>query len=489
MPFERLRGQVQTFRFRLMLWNAFAVILTGLVILVCVREGVRRTLVHDLDQLLSEDLEEIALSFQEESGVNWPILREEMDRKARGHRLHSWFVEFYDARGKVTWSSPGTPPIPELSKLAREGATISGFRVLSQELPGLDSQASSVCVGSSKKLIQGDMSRIDQLVLVVFCGVLLIAPLGGYLLAGRVTRPLSKMIQTTEGLRPAQLMDRLEIRGTGDELDSLAKTVNRLLDRIGDYLQQKHDFLANAAHELRTPLAAIRSSVEVALAGDRSTQEYQELLADVIEECNSLETLVNQLLLLAETDADRHKIHTERVALGKLLFSAVEMFRGVAEFKGVKLSVLPFPAVEVAGNRHHLRQVVNNLLDNAIKFTSARFAGDDRASHNASGDARGEITVELVRDLARNEARIRIRDNGIGIGGEDLARIFERFYRVDRSRSRAGTGGSGLGLSICHAIVLSHQGTIDVESTPGMGTTFTIVLPLAPETSDALARV
>ena len=204
MPFERLRGQVQTFRFRLMLWNAFAVILTGLVILVCVREGVRRTLVHDLDQLLSEDLEEIALSFQEESGVNWPILREEMDRKARGHRLHSWFVEFYDARGNVTWSSPGTPPIPELSKLARKGATISGFRVLSQELPGLDPEASSVCVGSSKKLIQGDMSRIDQLVLVVFCGVLLIAPLGGYLLAGRVTRPLSKMIQTTEGLRPAQ---------------------------------------------------------------------------------------------------------------------------------------------------------------------------------------------------------------------------------------------------------------------------------------------
>jgi two-component system heavy metal sensor histidine kinase CusS len=328
------------------------------------------------------------------------------------------------------------------------------------------------------------MTRIDELVVAVMLGVMLAAPLGGYLLAGRATQPLAKMIATTEKLHPAQMNERLEIRGTGDELDALAKTVNHLLDRIGDYLRQKHDFLANAAHELRTPLAAIRSTVEVALGGDRSVFEYQELLGEVIDECSSLELLVNQLLMLAESDADRLKLYSDRVALDKLLANCVEMFRGVAEFKGLRLRASPFPPVAVAGNRNSLRQVVNNLLDNAIKFTSQHY-GAGNAQANGDTMSAGEIYVEMERDDERNEARIRIKDNGPGIPPEHLPQIFQRFYRVDKARSREGAGGSGLGLSICRAIIDAHSGTIDVESTPGKGTTFIITLPLAPVLSGA----
>ena len=386
--------------------------------------------------VLSEDLQEIALGFQEESGVDWGILREEMDRKAKGHQFHGWFVRFYDGAGRPTWSSPSTPSIAGLDSVNEDLVTRSGFRILRRDLPGGDRLARSVAIGSSQDFINRDMTRIDELVVTVFLGVLVAAPLGGYLLAGRATRPLAKMIATTESLQPAQLSDRLEIRGTGDELDALAKTVNHLLDRIGDYLRQEHDFLANAAHELRTPLAAIRSSVEVALGGNRSLLEYQELLGDVIDECSSLETLVNQLLLLAESDADRLKIYSDRVALDKLLASAAEMFRGVAESKGLRLRTSSFPAVAIPGNRNSLRQV-------------------------------------------QNEVRIKISDNGSGISPAHLPHIFERFYRADKSRTREGVRGSGLGLSICRAIINAHSGIV-VESTPGVGTAFIITLPLAP---------
>ena len=471
MFFERLSAIARTLRFRLMLWNAFAVILTGVGILACVREGVRVTLVRDLDRVLEEDVQEIALGFAEEAGVNWDLLTEELDRKARGHEFHGWFVQFYDAAGQAVWSSDNTPKLPGLTGNAREPRTVAGYRLVVRPLPGADDRAQSVCVGAQQALISRDLARIDRLVLTVFVGVLVAAPLGGYLLAGSATRPLARMIRTTEGLRPAQLAERLEIRGTGDELDALAARINSLLDRIGDYLQQKHDFLANAAHELRTPLAAIRATVEVALRGKRTLEEYQELLDQVIEECTALETLVSQLLLLAETDADRLKAYSDRVALDQVVAGAVEMFRGAAESRGLSLTASPMPPTPVAGNRHHLRQVINNLLDNAIKFTAA---------HHANGQ--GTIAITFLRDDYRQVARVEVRDNGPGIPPEDLPRVFDRFYRVDRSRSRdEGAGGSGLGLSICQAIVEAHHGQIAVDSAPGQGTTFTITLPLAPQ--------
>jgi heavy metal sensor kinase len=471
MFFERLSAIARTLRFRLMLWNAFAVILTGVGILACVREGVRVTLVRDLDRVLEEDVQEIALGFSEEAGVNWDLLTEELDRKARGHEFHGWFVQFYDAAGQAVWSSDNTPRLAGLSENAPGTRTAGGYRLVVRQLPGADARARSICVGAQQALISRDLARIDRLVLTVFVGVLVAAPLGGYLLAGSATRPLARMIRTTEGLRPAQLAERLEIRGTGDELDALAARINSLLDRIGDYLQQKHDFLANAAHELRTPLAAIRATVEVALRGKRSPEEYQELLDQVIQECTALETLVNQLLLLAETDADRLKAYSDRVALDQVVAGAVEMFRGAAESRGLSLTASPMPPTPVAGNRHHLRQVINNLLDNAIKFTAA---------HHANGQ--GTIAITFLRDDYRQVARVEVRDNGPGIPPEDLPRVFDRFYRVDRSRSRdEGAGGSGLGLSICQAIVEAHHGQIAVDSAPGKGTTFTITLPLAPQ--------
>jgi signal transduction histidine kinase len=477
MFFERLSATIRSLRFRLMLWNVAAGLVTGLGILLALREGVRHTLIHDLDEVLREDLNEIELHFTGRGDYDWPALQEELDRKARGHDFHGWFVRFYDRAELPVWSSVNAPelPAPDSAQKAAGSFHVDHYRLAYHKLAREIDEASAVCVGCNERFITNDMERIDRLVALVAGAIILVVPLGGYLLAGRTTRILANLIHRTENLRPSELKERLPIRGTGDELDALARTVNGLLDRLGDYLREKHDFLADAAHELRTPLAAIRSSVEVALHTDRSGAEYRELLHGVIEQCLALQKLVNQLLLLSETDADRLQVGVAPVPLDDLVARSAEMFQGVAEFQGIELVVGPLPRVSVPGNSHHLRQVLNNLLDNALKFTASRYPPAVE-----SPSVRGRVEITLTRDESRHEARLVLRDNGPGIAEADLPRVFDRFYRADRARSREGGPlGTGLGLSICRAIVSAHHGTIQVESRPGEGATFTVALPLA----------
>jgi signal transduction histidine kinase len=483
---ERVSSAVRTLRFRLMLWNFAAGVLTALGILLAVREGVRDTLVNDLDQALREDLKEIKSAFQAPGRQDWHALQDELNRKAATHDYHGWFVMFLGRDGAIAWSSQNTPA--GLAQFTHEQRAAGVFHVaqhrIRHETLGAGGEVAAVAVGCNEAFIARDMARIDRLVLIVGGIVVLVAPIGGYLLAGRTTRILADLIHTTDRLRPSELKERLPIRGTGDELDALARTINGLLDRIGDYLQQKHDFLANAAHELRTPLAAIRSSVEVAASGKPSEREFRELLDEVIEQCSALQSLVNQLLLLAESDADRLLTSAEPVSLDELVGRAIDMFQGVAEFHGIELVANRLLPIAVIGNRHRLRQVLNNLLDNAIKFTAAR-SGDSPPAGGQQPAGTGRIDVRLVRDDQRQVAVLRVADNGIGIASESLPKVFDRFYRADRSRQReGGPGGSGLGLSICQAIVAAHHGTIGVTSEPGRGTTFTITLPLAPAAFD-----
>jgi signal transduction histidine kinase len=425
---------------------------------------------------------------REERGLDFERLHRELDRKARGHAYHQWFVVFLNREGDAVWSSTGAPNLPKLTsanKVTRY-STFGDYRLALRELDGARERAPVVCVGSSLKFIQREMAVVDRLAIIV-AGVLLVAsPVGGYILAGRATQPLANMMQTTARLRPTEMHERLKIRGTQDELDQLAVTVNGLLDRLAAYLKQKHDFLANAAHELRTPLSAIRSSVEVALSGDRTVDEYNELLAEVIDECSSLETLVNQLLLLAETDAERPTVMDASLRLDAIVQRSSEMFQGVAEFNGIRLRVEPLPCVIVKGNRHYLRQVLSNLIDNAIKFTASRY--QHHSGPGANNGKRGEIVISMHRDEVNARVKLIVEDNGPGIGPEDLPYIFDRFYRVDRARMRGtSTGGTGLGLSICQAIIQTHQGTIEAQSEIDHGTRFIITLPMASVSAEVPA--
>jgi signal transduction histidine kinase len=469
LPTSTTKGKPwRTLRFRLAAWNALVVLLTALVTLVGLRQGVQWTLLHELDQILREDAQEVLLALRELNPSEFPVLTEELARKAIGHRQHGWFVELRDEQGAVVWSSLRAPPEHSSASATLPAPGKAEIRSIELAVPD-HGVIRSVRVGAQLDFLQADMTRLDRLVFTAAAVVLVAAPLCGYWLARRAARTIGEIIDTAARLRPSRLEERLPVQGTDDELDHLALTVNRLLDRVAEYLQQKRDLLANAAHELRTPLAAIRSSVEVALAGDRSPREYQELLEDIIEQGTALETLVNQLLLLSETETEpeRLQVRSEQVPWDEVVARSVEMFRGVAEARGITLAAARLDRATVSGNRQHLRQVVNNLLDNAVKYTPAG----------------GTIDVSLVRLPEQRRTRLTIADSGVGIPPEDLPHVFDRFFRADRSRMRDGVAsGSGLGLSICQAVVQAHGGEIRCDSVLGAGTTMTVVLPCAGQT-------
>jgi heavy metal sensor kinase len=286
----------------------------------------------------------------------------------------------------------------------------------------------------------------------------------GYWLALRATKPVAEILRTAEQLKPTRLGDRLEVFGTQDELDRLSVTINHLLDEVAGHVERQQQFVADAAHELRGPLAAMRSSLEVAISQDRTADDYRETLADVLEEARHLSKLTNDLLLLAEAGDDTRVRPRERVDLGAIARQTVAMFGGVAEERSVGLLLEPTKAaIQVAGDAPQLRQVFGNLLDNAIRFTPEG----------------GRVAVSVVFDEDRHEAVVTVADTGCGIEADHLDRVFDRFYKTDvsRTRSEAARGG-GLGLAICRSIVDRHGGTIAVTSTIGRGTTFTVRLPI-----------
>jgi len=500
------RSFTRSLRFRLALWNALAVLLTGVVTLLTIREGVRYTLLSELDEFLLDDMHIVQLRMrqfqrgnsqgdqdqgdqdqgdqdqgdqdqgdQDQGDQDQELLRAEWDRQAQGHTHHPWFVQTFDAAGRPLWSSVNSPsellPISATQELA--SVSVAGYRVLQQrpELPM--PRGRLIRVGISLESHDKAMRHLDWVSFLACGGILLVAPVGGYWLAGQATRPLAQIIHTTSRLRPADLDQRLPLRNTGDELDLLSQTINGLLNRMAAYLGEKRDFLANAAHELRSPLAAIRSAGEVSLAVVRTPEEYQEILSDIVEETASLSHLVNQLLLLAETEGNMLKTYGQRVAWDEIVRQAVEMFRPVAENRDQILKVQTVSPIQIEGDRHQLRQVINNLLDNAIKFTPRG----------------GRVTVDLTCAPRQGEAVLVVRDTGVGIPADDMPHLFQRFFRGNKARSRGGeTRGTGLGLSICHAVVVAHRGQIAATSHPGTGpgtgTAFTVTLPLAPASGE-----
>ena len=415
-------------------------------------------LLQESDAVLHDEAEEIRLMLQQ----TWPnreALSAELNRKSAVHEQHGWFAQVLDGPASTVWASPKTPEVVRAQEFSasrpRGRLTVGTYRVAQLRLAEAGYPPFLIRVGTSTEFIRQDVAQVTRIAAPVALCLLLLAPIGGYVLSGRATRPLQKIIRTTHHLRPSQLDDRLSIRGTGDELDQLSEKINTFLDKIADYLEHQREFTANAAHELRSPITAILSSIEIARSRERSPAEYEELLDLVHEECTGLTILINQLLLLAESEAGYLEQARRAVRLDEVAHRSVDMFAGVAEERNVRLVAKLEPDVIVAGDAGQLRQVLNNLLDNAVKFTP-------------SG---GEVAVSLHRDRTRREAVLCVRDTGIGIPQGDLRRIFDRFFQVQRARERTtSTRGSGLGLSICQAIVSAHGGAIEVASEPGHGT-------------------
>ncbi len=310
-----------------------------------------------------------------------------------------------------------------------------------------------------------NLSRVNQalnqlLVTLLFGGPLLviIAGTGGYFLAGQALAPIDKITRTAQQISAQDLSTRLNLPQTADEAGRLVATFDSMLGRLEDAFQRERRFTADASHELRTPLAAMQTILNSTLARQRTPLEYEQVLADLSEETERLRTLIEGLLHLTHSEAGR-PIMKDRVNLSLLLADVTDSLRLLAEDKGLELSAHIAKNLVVTGDSDALIRLFVNLLDNAIKYTE-----------------QGKITVAATPQPP-GQIEISITDTGVGMAAEYLPHIFDRFYRVDPSRS---TGGIGLGLAIALSIAQVHRGTIEVESKAGQGTVFIVRLQAWP---------
>ena len=316
-----------------------------------------------------------------------------------------------------------------------------------------------VQVASSLASAAETLRQVLWILAVGIPAFLLLALIGGWFLVGRALEPVDSVVAAIRDLDASTLDARIpEGRGTR-EVQELAESFNALLARLEDAFRKVREFTADASHELRTPLTVLRGEAEVALRQTRSAEEYQQVIVSSLEEAHRMGRIVEDLLLLAKGDLGEASVEKVPVDLARLLEEIGAHASMLAEAKGLSFASAGGPELTVLADPLRLRQLFWNLLDNAVKYTPEG----------------GRIFLSYVR-TEEGWVRVTVKDTGIGIPPEDLERIFERFYRVDKHRARA-QGGSGLGLAICEWIARIHGGRIEVRSTVGRGSSFMVHLP------------
>ncbi len=357
---------------------------------------------------------------------------------------------------------PALPPQP-LPKTIHQDLRFGKkpFRFVTQRVD-VNGRAYTVQAGISTDEEVETLERFQRYLLLFAPLLLLVAGAVGYWLSGRALAPVDTLTRTARTITGNTLNQRLEPLHTGDELQRLSDTLNEMLARIETSFTRVTEFTADASHELRTPISLIRTEAELALRRSRGEEEYREALRHILLQAERTTALIEELLSLARADSGREGLNLQPIDLRGTLQDVAAGWRAVAGVRGLQFSERILEAgLRVLGDETALRRVVNVLLDNAFKYTASPGG-----------------TVTLSAEEKDGHAVISVRDSGIGIAEEDQPRIFERFYRVDKTRSRE-FGGAGLGLAIAQWIVQQHRGRIRVESTLGAGSIFRVELPLA----------
>jgi heavy metal sensor kinase len=345
-----------------------------------------------------------------------------------------------------------------------ETAEGEGLRLLAVpiklSIPGfpISPQSGTLIIARSIKQIDQALHGLVRTFIIAVPLALALAAGGGIFLARRALKPVDKIAQTAQKIGEADLSQRINVN-TKDELGRLAATLNEMIGRLEKAFKRQKQFTSDASHELRTPLAVIEAESTLALQKERPPSDYRQSLEIVSRETRQMSSLIDQLLTLARADAGKEQWNFAEVDLGRLITNLSIDTEILCQEKGLSFQLGQTQDLVVKGDEARLRELFMNLLDNAIRYTSAP----------------GTVSLSLRRE--GQMAVVSITDTGIGIPPEDIPFIFERFYRVDKSRSRA-EGGIGLGLAICQHIAEAHGGKIEVESQMGTGSTFSVWLPL-----------
>jgi heavy metal sensor kinase len=458
-------------RTRLTLWYS------GLLLVILAAIGalsyswLRRTVHQDLDASLLT----VARAIRDTGAPDRPEREvEALLREMLGPELYDKFFRLLDPEGRphTSGSLPRGDALP-LSGPARARAvrgestleTVAGpgaepLRVFTMPIVRDGRVADIVQVGMVVRRAEALLDRyLHTLIVLIPLGVGL-AALGGAVIARAALRPVDEMTRTARRITAEDLSRRVERPGTGDEMERLALTLNGMLARLEAAFTQTRRFAADAAHELRTPLAALRGGIEVALRAERTPEEYRRVLASSLEEVERLIRLAEDLLLLSRSSAGPD-VTRAPVDLEPLLLDVFDVGARLGQGAGVSVRTDAMASATVRGDATALRRALLNLIENAIKYTPP---GGKVELGLTTGDGLAVITVS---------------DTGIGLDPADADRIFEPFVRLDAARAR-DTGGAGLGLAIARSIAVAHGGTLTVESRPGAGSRFVLRLPLAP---------
>jgi signal transduction histidine kinase len=314
-------------------------------------------------------------------------------------------------------------------------------------------------VGLSNERSQEILGHLRDGLVAIIGGALLLALLGGAYFTRRALRPIQKLAETAQSvIATGDMTARVPTRKKGDELDELAQLFNQMLDKNQRLIQGMRESLDNVAHDLRTPLTRLRGIAELALRTANPPPMAEEALADCVEESDRVLTMLETLMDISEAEAGIMRLLREDLELHTIATEVADLYSDVAQEAGVALSCRVPAGLRVSADPNRLRQVLGNLVDNALKYTAAG----------------GEVEVDASPD--KSGVRLTVHDSGIGIPEDEQPKIWQRLYRGDKSRSQRGLG---LGLSLVKAVVEAHGGEVDVKSEPGHGSTFTVVLPRA----------
>lgn len=470
MALTKLHGLSRTLAFRLTVWYAGIFSLSfGLIIVffytTTFSENRKR-----IDLELINEVKEFSFILKNRGMA---ALENEVHTDAEVAGADSVFFRVLDARGNVLISSNMAPwgdvvvKRQFLDKMTWGQAYV--FDTL--EIPGRG-HGDRVIYGRIGPDIFAQMGfsieRDEQLAaiflktcgLAVF-GVLILAGVVGWFMARRALLGVEEVTSAANAIAEGALAIRVPVKARGDEIERLARTFNRMADRTQALLLQMREMTDNIAHDLRSPVARIRGVAEMVLMTGRPPERYEAMPASIIEECDNLLRMINTMLYISEAEAGVVELEKETVDMTGLVVTACELFMPLAEEKEIQLNREKGPPCLVRGDLSLLQRAVANLLNNALKYTPRK----------------GTVTVTV--ENSGDSAIIIVEDTGQGIELAHVPHIFERFYRCDKSRSK---DGAGLGLALVNAIVKAHGGTVLLESTPGQGSRFTVILPGHPTT-------
>jgi len=333
-----------------------------------------------------------------------------------------------------------------------------------------------VQIASSLEEVEDALNTLFLILIIAVPLALMIAILGGQFLAHKALKPVDNITQTARMITSQNLNQRIAPVKMKDEISRLIETFNEMISRLDQSFRQVKQFSSDASHELKTPLTILKGEVEVTLRKERSLQEYQQTLKSNLEEINRMSQIVEDLLLLSRADAGEVGLNKEDIDLSEIFDEVVTQMDMLTTSRKLRLFALNHHQdIHMFGDALRIRELFINLIENGIKYTEQ--GGTIRVALSKEYEPLGKNSSGGTEGEKEEFAKIVVSDTGIGIAKEDQERIFDRFFRVDKARSRE-EGGSGLGLSICKWIIEAHQGEIRVESELGKGSSFIVKLPL-----------